>query len=327
MMPQDEKKPLMPASELLVAPGPHIWSGLSISKVMYIVVGALLLPVAASVYFFGIRSLFVIITSVVFSLITEWLSRKLRNKPFIMDGSAVVTGILLALVLPPGISLWMIAVGAVFAIAIVKEAFGGLGQNVFNPALAARAFMSASFAKPMTTWLIPRTVDGITSATPLAKGFVFPSSLAARLALYKDMFIGNRVGSLGETSVVAILVGGLILIALQIIDWRIPVTYLGTVIVLSFAFGEDPLFQLMVGGLMLGAFFMATDYVTSPLTHRGRIIFGLGCGLVTMVIRLWGGLPEGVCYSILFMNAMTPIIDRYVKVRPLGLKKAVRNAA
>lgn len=317
----------MPASEFVVAPGPHIWSGLSTGKVMYTVVGTLLFPIAASVYFFGIRSLFIILTSVIVSLLSEWVSKKLRNKPFVMDGSAVVTGVLLALVLPPGISLWMVALGAIFAIAIVKEAFGGLGQNIFNPALAARAFMTVSFAEPMTTWLIPRTVDAVTSATPLAEGFVFTSRLAARLALYKDMFIGNRVGSLGETSMVAILVGGLILIALQIIDWRIPVTYLGTVVVLSFALGEDPLFQLMAGGLMLGAFFMATDYVTCPLTYRGRVIFGLGCGLVTMVIRGWGGLPEGVCYSILFMNAVTPLINRWVKTRPLGLRKAVRNAA
>ncbi|MFH1639187.1 MAG: RnfABCDGE type electron transport complex subunit D [Chloroflexota bacterium] len=318
---------MMPAEEFQVSPGPHLWCGLSVSKVMYLVFLSLLFPTAAAVYYFGIHALLVIITSVVTAVITEFLIKKLRGQPFVMDGSALITGLLLALTLPSSIELWMVALGAVFAIAIVKEAFGGLGHNIFNPALGARAFMSASFAAPMTTWLLPLSADGVTTATPLADGFVWSARLAARLALYKDMFMGLRAGSLGETSALAILVGAAVLLVFQIIDWRIPVTYLGVVFVLSAISGSDPFMQLMAGGLLLAAFYMATDYVTSPLTYRGRIIFGIGCGLVTFVIRHFGGLPEGVCYSILFMNALTPLIDRYVKVKPYGFKKAVKNAA
>lgn len=324
MMPD---KAVMPADELLVAPGPHIWRGLSVSKVMYWVLGALIPPTAAAIVFFGLRAFLVIITSLVFSVATEWVAKKLRGKPFVMDGSAIVTGLLLALTLPPTIDPWMVAVGAIFAIGIVKEAFGGLGHNIFNPALGARAFMAPSFGIPMTTWILPFSADAITSATPLSDSFIFPPSLGARLALYQDMFFGNRAGSLGETSALAILIGAVILIAFKIIDWRIPLFYILTVVAIMAFFGEDPLIQLMAGGLMLGAVFMATDYVTSPITHTGRIIFAVSCGLITVVIRRFGGLPEGVCYSILLMNAAAPLIDRYVKPRPYGLKKAVKNAA
>jgi len=324
MMPD---KAVMPADELPVAPGPHIWRGLSVKRVMYFVIAALIPPLAASIVLFGLRAFLVILTSLIFSVATEWVTKKLRNKPFIMDGSAIVTGLLLAMTLPPTMDLWMVAVGAIFAIGIVKEAFGGLGHNIFNPALGARAFMAASFGIQMTTWILPLSADAITAATPLSNSFVFSSRLAARLALYQDMLFGNRAGSLGETSALAILIGAIILTAFKIIDWRIPLFYILTTIGIMALFGQDPLVQLMSGGLMLGSVFMATDYVTSPITHTGRIIFAVGCGIITAIVRQFGGLPEGVCYSILVMNSTAPLIDRFVRSRPYGLRKAVKNAA
>jgi len=308
----------MPEREFLVSPGPHLWRGRSVSKIMYIVVLALMFPTAAGVYFFGYHALMVIVVSVAVAVLTEYATKKLRKRAFVMDGSAVITGLLLALILPPTIPLWMVAVGSVFSIAIVKEAFGGLGHNIFNPALGGRVFMTACFSAEMTTWVLPMgfSADAVTSATPLSEGFVWQ---------YKELFLGNTGGSIGETSALLILVGGILLLALGIINWRIPVAYIGTVALLTFAIGRDAIFHVLAGGLMLGAFFMATDYVTSPLTHKGRIIFGIGAGILTVVIRLFGGLPEGVCFSILFMNAVTPLIDRYVKVRPYGLVKKVKG--
>jgi electron transport complex protein RnfD len=287
-----------------------------------------LLPAAgAGVYFFGLNALLVILTSIVASVGTEWVCKKIRNKPFEMDLSSVVTGLLLAMILPSTMPLWMVAVGAIFAVGIVKEAFGGLGNNIFNPALGARAFMAASFGIEMTTWFAPLAADAVTIATPLSSSFSFTSRLAARLILYQEMFLGLRGGSLGETSAVALLLGGIFLVAMKIIDWRVPVFYILTTIAIMAIFGQDPIIQIMAGGLLLGSIFMATDYVTAPVTHNGRIIFAIGCGLITAVIRQYGGLPEGVCYSILVMNAIAPLIDRFVKSRPYGFRKAVKNAA
>lgn len=323
MMPD---KSVMPADELPIAPGPHLWQGLSVNRVMYIVLGSLIPPAAAAIVFFGLRAFLIMLTSMVFSVGTEWVCKKLRNRPFVMDGSAMVTGLLLAMTLPPTIDLWMVAVGAIFAVGVVKEAFGGLGHNIFNPALGARAFMAASFGVEMTTWILPLSADAVTTATPLSEAVNFSARLAARLAIYQDMFFGIRGGSLGETSTLAILIGAIILIAMKIVDWRIPVFYVLTVVAIMTAFGADPLIQLMAGGLMLGAVYMATDYVTAPITHTGRIIFAVGLGVITAVIRQFGGLPEGVCYSILVMNSIAPLIDRSVKSRPYGYRKAVKNA-
>ncbi|MCL0092891.1 RnfABCDGE type electron transport complex subunit D [Dehalococcoidia bacterium] len=304
----------------LVSPGPHLWRGQSISRIMYIVVLALMFPTIAGIYFFGYRALLVMAVSIAVAVLTEYGVKKLRKRPFVMDGSAILTGLLLALTLPPTIPLWMVATGSVFSIAIVKEAFGGLGHNIFNPALGGRAFMMVSFPAEMTSWVLPRgfVTDAVTTATPLAEGFVWQLD---RLELYKAMLLGNIGGSIGETSALLILIGGLLLIALRIIDWRIPLAYIATVALFTFALGQDAIFHVLAGGLMLGAFFMATDYVTSPITHKGRIIFGIGAGLLTVVIRLFGGLPEGVAFSILMMNAVTPLIDRHIKVKPYGLKK------
>jgi len=305
---------------------------------MYLVVAALLFPTVAAVYFYGFYALTVCAVAIVSAVATEWAVKKLRGRPFIMDGSAVLTGLLLALVLPPTLPLWMVAIGSIFAIAIVKEAFGGLGFNIFNPALGGRAFLMACWLAETTTWVAPMgfswdavttatplgvapmgfSWDAVTTATPLGLSFVPPADTGT---LYWNLFLGNIGGSLGETSVLAILIGGGILLAVGIISWHIPVTYIGTVALLTFIWpGQDPLFHVMAGGVMLGAFFMATDYVTSPITIKGKIIFGIGCGLVTVIVRILGGMPEGVCFSILLMNALTPLIDRYTMTKPLGLK-------
>ena len=314
----------MPERKFLVSPGPHLWRGQSVSKIMYIVVLALMFPTAAGVYFFGYHALSVIAVSIAAAVLAEYTVKKLRKRAFVMDGSAVVTGLLLALILPPTIPLWMVAVGSVFSIAIVKEAFGGLGHNIFNPALGGRAFLAACFSVKMTTWVSPTGfgADAVTTATPLSSSFIWEGD---KLSLYRDLFLGNTGGSIGETSALLILVGGILLLALGIISWRIPVAYIGTVALLTLALGQDAIFHILAGGLMIGAFFMATDYVTSPITARGKIIFGIGAGILTVVIRRFGGLPEGVCYSILFMNAITPLIDRYVRVRPYGLVKKVKG--
>ncbi len=314
--------------QLQVSPGPHLWGGMSISRIMWLVVGALMFPTGSAIYHFGPGVLSIIGVSLSVAILTEFVSRKIRGRPFVMDGSSVVTGLLLALVLPPTVSLWMVAVGSMFAIAIVKEVFGGLGHNIFNPALGGRAFMAASFAGAMTTWTAPTgfTADAVTIATPLSDGFTWTGSQAA---LYQAMFWGNTGGSLGETSALMILIGGCMLLGLKIIKWRIPSIYISTVALISLAMGQDPLFHILGGGLMLGAFFMATDYVTSPLTNKGQVIFAISLGVLTMLIRRFGGMPEGVCYSILFMNALTPAIDRFFRTRPYGVtnQKAAASEA
>ena len=311
-------------NRFLISFAPHIQKGFSVSKIMYIVVIALLFPAGAAVYFFGYYAIMVIVVSVVVSVLTEFLIKKLRKRKFVMDGSAVVTGLLFALILPPTIPLWMVVIGSIFSIAIAKEAFGGLGYNIFNPALAGRAFLSACFSSKMTTWVMPTyfSFDAVTEATPLSENF---SLHADKLSLYKNLFFGNVGGSLGETSALFILIGAIILLAFRLIDWRIPVTYITTVALGSFILGKDVLLQILAGGLMLGAFFMATDYVTSPVTKRGRIIFGIGAGILTIIIRNFGAMPEGVCFSILLMNAFTPLMDKYIKLKPYGFLKEKKN--
>jgi electron transport complex protein RnfD len=228
---------------------------------------------------------------------------------------------LLAFCLPPTVPLWIPVIGGVFAMAVVKHAFGGLGFNIFNPALMARAFLLTSWPVLMTTWVRP--FDAVTSATPLAVAKIqglnaLIESAGSNLEVYKSLFFGSVGGSLGETSAFVLILGGVFLIWRKVITWHTPVTYISTVVLLSLLTGQDILFQILSGGLMLGAFFMATDYVTTPLTSKGKIIFGVGCGVITMVIRIYGGLPEGVSYSILIMNAFTPLIDRHTKTKPKG---------
>ena len=233
-----------------------------------------------------------------------------------MDGSAVITGLLLALCLPPRLPLWIAAIGAVFAIAFAKCAFGGLGYNIFNPALSGRAFLAISWPVEMTTWAKPLTYDAVTTATPL--GLLKMQQITT---YHINLALGNVGGSIGETSAIAILIGGIFLIVKRYIDWRTPLSYIGTVGILMVLLGRDPIFHMLAGGLFLGAFFMATDYVTTPITREGRIIFSIGAGVIVVVIRLIGGYPEGVMFSILLMNAFTPLIDRHVKPRVFGTKR------
>ncbi len=300
---------------MIVDNSPHIKDKDSVMSIMWWVVIALLPAAGAGVYYFGISALWIILVSVLSAVITETVIQKFmgRNNT-VKDGSAVITGLLLALVLPPTVPLWLAAVGSIIAIAIAKFAFGGLGFNIFNPALIGRAFLVGSWPILMTTWLSP---DGLTSATPLGALKVGGELIATNM----QMFLGNIGGTIGETSVVAILVGALILFLKKIINWRIPATYIGTVFVFAWIFGQDAIFHILGGGLMLGAFFMATDYVTSPITRNGKFVFGVGCGLLTIIIRVFGGINEGVMYSILLMNAFTPIIDRYTQPKVFGAKK------
>ncbi len=313
--------------QLVLSPSPHLRGSHSIKRDMYLVILALFFPTAGAVYFFGAYVLLMLATAIISAVLTEYVAKAMRRRPFHMDGSAIITAILFILVMPPRTPLWIVVVGTVFSIAVAKEMFGGLGHNIFNPALAARAFTTVSFAGALTHWIAPVhsfLADGVATATPLGEGFAWTMSKGA---LYKALFFGNVGGSAGETSALLILIGGLILIAFRIIKWQVPVFYIGTVALLSFILGQDPLFQVLAGGLMLGAFFMATDYVTTPLTTRGKIIFAVGAGVLVVLIRTWGSMPEGVCYSILLMNAFTPLIDRYVRPRLYGRVKRSKEAA
>jgi len=297
---------------LVVSSSPHIRSEETVQRIMLDVIIALLPATAASVYFFGMRALAITLVSVAAAVAAEAAIQKIRNKPVtINDGSAVITGLLLALTLSPAMPLWMVVVGAVVAIGIGKQVYGGLGSNPFNPALVGRAFLVVTFPVHMTTWIDP--IDGVTSATPL--GLLKMEGTATG---YTELFIGNVGGSLGETSALLLILGGLYLLYRGIIDWRIPAFYLGTVAVMTAVLGQDPVFHLLAGGLLLGAFFMATDMVTTPVTRTGKIIFGIGAGILVVLIRLYGGYPEGVLFSILLMNTFTPIIDKYTRPKIYG---------
>lgn len=286
------------------------------------VVIALLPALFVGAYVFGIRMFYLVALCIGSAVITEAVIQKLLKKPITVgDWSAVVTGLLLAFNLPINATWWMCVIGSVFAIGLVKQCFGGLGHNFMNPALAARAFLLASWPTRMTGTAFIPAADTVTTATPL--GILKEGGDLSMLPSNLDMFLGiNGVyGCIGEISALALLIGGIYLIVRGIISWRIPVVYLATVAVLSLVFGEDPVFQLCSGGLMLGAFFMATDYVTSPTSPVGQIIFAFGCGLLTVIIRQFGGYPEGVSYSILLMNVAAPLIERYTKPRIYGVQK------
>jgi len=303
---------------------PHIASPVDTRYMMTGVIKALIPVIIASIYFFRGRAVSVILTSVVACVLTEFAMQKLRHRRVsINDYSAIVTGLLLALVLPPTIPLWMVFLGGVFAIGMGKELFGGLGHNIFNPALLSRAFLMAAFPAALTTWVEPFTLDAVTTATPL--GLAKFSHVATP---YANLFFGNVSGSLGETSALAILLGFVYLLYKKIIDYRTPMAYAVTLAgfsgIMHFVLPDkvfSPLFYLLAGGFLIGAVFMATDPVTSPVTRKGRWICGIICGLVTMTIRIWGGLPEGVMYSILFMNALTPVINRITKPKRYGTGK------
>ncbi len=321
-------------SKLVVSVSPHLRDDVNARMVMRGVLLALCPAVIASVYIFGLQAALVICVSVATALLTEAASQLVfRRKVTVGDGSAAVTGVLFAFVIPPQTPLWMAAMGAFLAIFLVKQLFGGLGYNIFNPALTARAVLLSSFPVAMTSWIKPvlslGAVDAVSAASAL--GIVKEatrSGVSARMPYgYMDLLLGNVPGSLGETCKIALLLGAAFLLIKQIVNWRIPVTFIGSVALLSLIVGRDPLFEVLSGGLILGAFFMATDYVTSPTTPNGRLIFGAGCGIITFLIRNYGGFPEGVCYSILFMNCLTPLIDSYVRPRRFGAVRALKGGS
>ena len=314
--------------KLIAGSSPHLKSGQTTSSVMRDVIIALLPALLAAVYFFRMDAALVILVTLLSCIISEYVCNKIAKKPVTVgDYSAAVTGLLLAFNLPPSIPLWMAAVGGIFAIVITKMLFGGLGRNFINPALAARAFMMASWPVAMTTWTNP-LVDTISSATPLA--IIKKGSEAAGVIPpdITNLFIGNVSGCIGETSVLALLIGAAYLLVRRVISYEIPLFFIGTVAFMTWMLGGNTLFSgnalyhIFSGGLMLGAFFMATDYTTSPVTFTGKIIMGVGCGLLTSVIRLYGGYPEGVCYSILLMNLAVPLIDKFTLPKSFGGTKA-----
>ena len=315
-----------PGIPLILASSPHFHTRDTVPRIMWNVIAALVPATVLALVYFQWAAAGIILTSVSSALIAEMLVNRVKGENFtIPDGSAVITGLLLALTLPPSFSLGGTALGSVFAIVVGKHFFGGLGYNIFNPALLGRAFLQASFPVPMTTWTWPLTaryaeVDGVTAATPL--GLFKFEGVTSELS---GLLTGNISGSLGETSAIAILVGGIYLLIRKYADWRIPLSFLLSTFLVSGAFWliapdsyPSPVFQLFSGGLMLGAFFMATDMVTSPVTAMGAWIFGAGAGFILVIIRLFGGLPEGVMYSILLMNAFTPLINHYTRPKFFG---------
>ncbi len=341
---------LMP-NKLVVGPAPHLRSEDSIPKIMWSVNLALLPALIAAILYFGWYAGLVVLVAVLFAVVTEVVCQKFRGVPItIKDGSAVVTGVLLAFILPPDVPLYLPAIGSVFAIGIAKHAFGGLGCNIWNPALSARAVLLAAYSGfvVMTKWPILKSyatgyiggVDAVTKATPLAVLKNHPFEFFQNYSM-GQLFTGQHPGCIGETSVIALLVGAAFLIYKKYINWRLPLAYILTVAIAVFilpmstsngVFGfwqadfwaniggviDRSIAHVVAGGLILGAFFMATDMVTSPLTSKGQVVFGIGCGLLVAIIRLYGGYPEGVCYSILIMNTLVWVIDKYTKPKLFG---------
>lgn len=309
--------------EVIVSVSPHIKTKQDTKNIMWTVFLSLIPTLIVSMWLFGPRALIVVLISIITAIITEAMTQKLmKRKITVFDGSAAVTGILFAFTLPPNIPLWMVVIGSFLAIFLAKQLFGGLGHNIFNPALVGRAILLASFPIEMTTWTVPvlsfSSINAITSPSPLN---ILKMHLNQPLPSYFDLFVGNIPGCLGETCKLTLLIGAIILFIKKIINWRIPISFIGTVAILSLVAGRDVIFAILSGGLILGAFFMATDMVTTPTTKKGEIIFGLGCGAITFLIRTFGGFPEGVCYSILFMNCLTPLIEKWTLPRKFGEKK------
>lgn len=325
---EKQKQIVLPKPEnLLVSASPHLYGGETIPKIMLIVIIALLPACATGIYFFGINALRVLLLCTISCMGMEFILGRLAGRPDAWkDGSAAVTGILLGMNLSAGVPWWICLIGALLAIGLGKQIYGGLGYNPFNPALVARVGLLIGFPKIMTTWIAPTPgkfiAETVTCATPLGIEIDKFKLTGEKIA---DYLIGNRSGCLGETSVFALLLGGLALIILKIIRWQVPVAFIGTVLVftgivhyMSPSTTPTPIFHIATGGLFLGAFFMATDMVTSPMTGKGAFVFGTGCGIITCLIRIWGNYPEGVSFSILMMNALTPLIDRYTEKLPFG---------
>lgn len=326
-------------NKLTISLSPHLHSGDTIGRRMWNVVIAMLPALGVAIWTFGLPALWVVLTSVAICLLTEWaINRYLfRRECTLGNGSALITGILLAFNLPSILPLWMVAIGAVVAIAIGKMSFGGLGCNIWNPALVGRVFLLLSFPAAMTTW--PESVPSAFEASSMAAsgasaaasadastGATLLTSLnAGHSALedynFMDMAIGHMNGSLGEVGGIAIIIGLIYLLAMRIITWHIPVAVLGSAALFSWVFGGNPILDIFAGGLLLGATFMATDYVTSPMTHKGQLIFGVMIGLITIIIRRFGAYPEGVSFAILLMNSFVPLINKYCRPAIFGEKE------
>ncbi len=317
----------MSVDNLIVESSPHVFSANSKTKTMWLVIVALLPATLVGIYNFGLPVLWILLTSILTATLTEAVFNKLRGKPTsIIHGAAIITGLLLALTLPPTVPLWIPVVGAFIAIALAKHAFGGAGCTLFNPALVGRAFLVVSFPVIMSNYIWPTGWDAITSATPLQalKYSGYESTITmfgGKMLAYKSLLLGNIAGTIGEASALALLIGGLFLIYKKVVDWKIPTIYIGTVFVFALLMRQDPLFHVLGGGLMIGAFFMATDYGGMPITQSGRIYFALGLGILTSVIRFFGGYPEGVNFAILLMNAASPMIERLTIKKPFGYIK------
>lgn len=336
---EKKRKEKTPSAEMkfLVSSSPHVHDGRTVGGIMKLVIYALLPATLFSIYIFGLSALRVVIISVCSAILFEAVSQRIMKRPIsVKDGSAALTGLLLALNLPATSPWWLIVTGTFFAIVVAKQLYGGLGYNPFNPALVGRVVVLISFPVQMTArWVSPSRwgADAVTTATPLGK---MKESLATlgRIDIdfgreeIVDLLIGNRAGCLGEVSVILLVLGGLYLIAKRVISWHIPVSFIATVWLITGIFYlidptkyANPSFHVLTGGLFIGAIFMATDYVTSPVTEKGMIVFGVGCGLITVLIRLFGAYPEGVSFAILLMNAATPLIDRYTKPKVFGARK------
>ena len=299
-----------------VSPAPHIHHKDTTATLMLDVITALMPCVIASIWLFGLRAALITVLSVIFCVLTEFVCQKIGKRPVgINDLSAVVTGIILALNMPSTVPWWIVLIGAVFAIAIVKQLFGGIGDNFLNPAMAARAVLLASWPARMNTYVLPRTVaaaDAVSSATVLSGGYS---------ASMIDMIVGRIPGAMGEVCKIAILLGLVYLLIRRTITWHIPVIMIGSFMLFAWAFGMDPIAGVLSGGILFGAVFMATDYVTSPMTKWGQVIYAAGAGLIVALIRAFGRYPEGVTYAILLMNIATPLIDRAIKPRIYGEAK------
>ncbi len=302
-------------NNMIVSVNPHIYAKDTTQTIMRDVLIALFPAVIASIVFFGVKALLVEVVCVATAMLCEWAFEKITKKPCtVMDLSAAVTGLILALNLPVDIPVWQAMFGSFVAVIVVKQFFGGIGQNFANPAITARVIMLVAFSGAMTSWAVPAFADATSAATPLAVIAGGEGQLPSLL----QMFLGARGGSMGETSCLALLLGGIYLIYRRVISWHTPVAFIGTVLVCTALLGEQPLYQVMAGGLFLGAIFMATDYTTSPPTPAGKLIFGVGCGLITVLIRVWGNYPEGVSFSILLMNILNPYISDWTRTKPFG---------
>ena len=315
-------------ANFVVSGTPHVRSKESIQSIMRDVIIALVPATAAGIYYFGLRALILIVAAIISAVFFEWLYEKITKKPVtINDLSAVVTGLLLAMNLPASAPVWVAIVGSAFAIIFAKQLFGGLGQNFINPVLAGRAFLLASYPTEMTTWVVPNglAADAATYATPLAQ--LKNGALDASL---KQLVMGQVGGTIGETCAIALIIGGIYLLYKHVISWKIPVIYIATVFILFAVIGRHgmrmPLQEIFAGGVMLGGIFMATDYASSPVTPKGQVIFAVGAGLLTYLIRTFGGYPEGVSYSILIMNCCVPLIERFTEPTIFGALPKTKEA-